>query len=79
MEGCGRDGGCAGLVQEAGVGFYARELFAFEVEDFDGVCAGTAIRFVSMTLTRAKGFELTLQIREDVRAYLLSAASPWSS
>ena len=58
MEGRGRDGSCAGLVQEAGVGFYTREFFAFEVEDFDGVCTGTTIRLVSVTLTRGKGMNL---------------------
>jgi hypothetical protein len=36
------DGGLARLVQEAGVGFYARQFVTVEVEDFDVVRAGSA-------------------------------------
>jgi hypothetical protein len=45
MEGRGGDRGrgLSGLVQEAGVGLYAREFSAFEVEDFDGVGARAAV------------------------------------
>ena len=43
MEGRCRDGSLACLVQKAGVRLDARELSAFEVEDFDGVVAGTSV------------------------------------
>lgn len=47
MEGGGGDWGgyLTCLVQKAGVGFYAREFFAFKVEDFDSVGARTAVLY----------------------------------
>jgi len=44
VEGRCGDGRLTGLVQEAGVRLDTRELFAFEVEDFDRVVTGAAVR-----------------------------------
>lgn len=58
-------------MQEAGVRLDARELLAFEVEDFDGVVAGAAIQSLATGSKVKWGRGLTQQILEDVHAYLL--------
>jgi hypothetical protein len=72
MESCCRDGRLSGLVQEAGIGLDARELFALEVEDFDRVVAGTAVQSLVNGPKGNWGMDwgkLTQQILEDVHAY----------
>jgi hypothetical protein len=59
----------SGLVQEAGIGLDARELFALEVEDFDRVVAGTAVQsLVNGPKEQGEG-KLTQRKLGDVHAY----------